>query len=120
MKKEEHWKLNKTGHFEGVYAVDPTKGKFGDRWARVGAAIESWAKLHPQEFAEHCLAVEYERQAQMNAYASTKDKSLRWGCSIPVGLGRMLELIEPELFTDPKLGQKFMKKFPIFNVCQKV
>ena len=118
--KEEHWKLNKDGSLAGVFAVDPTTGRYGDVWGRIGAAIETWVKLHPLEMARHLLDVEYLRQEQMNKFGSTPSKSLRYGCSVPVGLGRMLEIVEPELFTDKRLYHQFMKKFPAFRVCQVV
>lgn len=105
---------------EGLYAVNPLQERYSDIWARIEGAIQAYTKLHPKEMAQHLLEVEQVRNEQANDHASTESKSLRWGCAIPVGLGRMLEIVEPDLFTDRRLYRLFMKKFPIFNICKKV
>ena len=118
---EEHWKLNTNGSLAGVYALDLKQGK-GSTWAHGGIldqVVENWTKLHPVEMAQHLIEVAEVSAEQKNKFASSKT-GLRYGCSVPVGLGLQLELVEPDLFSNRQLLHKFMRKFPGFRVAQVV
>jgi hypothetical protein len=110
----EHWNL-KDGKFKGLYAIDPLKGRFSDKWARIENAIQEYTKLHPQEMAEALLDVEYHRQAQINQYGASSS-GIRHGAMLPPGLGFKLEIIDPELFTNRNNLHEFLKRFPGFRV----
>lgn len=119
MKKEEHWKLNNDGSLAGVYGLDLTKVS-GSIWGPTGLltqVIENWTRLHPVEMATHLRDVHNVSLDQKNKFASAKS-GLRYGCSVPSGLGMMLEIVEPELFKNKRLLHKFMKEYPGFRVAQ--
>lgn len=65
------------------------------------------------------------RESRRNIFASNKDKSMRWGISIPPRLLHdleqysMNELKEP-LFKDSNEMNDFMNSFKEFRVCEKV
>jgi hypothetical protein len=65
------------------------------------------------------------RQTRKNKHASTDDKSIRWGISMPPRLLYDLERYfktqyNEKLFNNNKELYKFMKEFPEFCVCVEV
>lgn len=64
-------------------------------------------------------------KSRMNEFASSKDKTMRWGVSIPVRLYHDANNYfkmhgEKGLFNDNNDLRKFMKKFRAFRIAEKV
>lgn len=65
------------------------------------------------------------RESRMNKFASTEDKSMRWGVSMPVDLYRTLNKFCKEngdagLFEEKSDLHWFAKKFKVFAIPQEV
>lgn len=78
---------------------------------------------------DHCKGVidqnKMLRETRANDFASTKDKSMRWGISMPPDLLRIMDkykksLDQPGLFKEPGEIEWFARKFPQFAVCKRV
>lgn len=78
---------------------------------------------------DHCKGVvdqnKMVRETRKNDFASTEDKSIRWGISMPPDLLRTLDrykksLKQPGLFKEPGEIVWFAKKFKEFAVCKTV
>lgn len=68
---------------------------------------------------------EMRRHTRANVYASTKDKTIRWGLSIPKNLLKALEKYffehyQEKLFEDKDEINRFMRAFPIFCIAERV
>ena len=117
--KEEHWKLDDNGNFEGLYLVDPSLATGVDLWEKLENVIKEYAKLHPDEMRLHLLETAQIRLEAKNEKAEAKE-GLRWGCSIPPGLYFRIQTLEPLIFNDKDYFHTFLKKYPGFRICQKV
>lgn len=117
---KEHWNLQ-DGKLLGVYSVDPTKAQGVDIWQKFDEVIAAYTRLHPTEMELHIREVAAIRKNRLNEFASNKDHSMRWGCSIPAALMFKLELVEPELFANTPRGKRifnqFLRKYKGFRVC---
>ncbi|HHI04318.1 MAG TPA: hypothetical protein ENL45_02115 [Candidatus Woesearchaeota archaeon] len=65
------------------------------------------------------------KDSRKNEFASTEDKSLRWGISLPPKFFKELcdafeNIYGEKLLKDNKDLHAFMKEFPQFCVCEKV
>ncbi len=120
MIQEEHWKLDKQGEIEGVFVVDPTKAKGADLWQKIDEVIVAYTQLHPVEMEAQVRSNVLRMKEQLNEFGSTKDKSLRWGASIPTALLFRLQILEPELFENKRLFNTFLKKYKGFAVCKRI
>lgn len=78
---------------------------------------------------DHCKGVidqnKILRETRANDFASTEDKSIRWGLSLPPDLIRTFDnykksLGQPGIFKEPGEIVWFAKKFPAFAVCKRV
>lgn len=78
---------------------------------------------------DHCKGVINQNKelmkTRLNDFASNKDKTMRWGLSIPPGLHTLLDQYKkmhglPGLFKEEGEIAWFMKKFPAFNTCKRV
>lgn len=78
---------------------------------------------------DHCFGLIKQnkeiQKSRKNDFASTDDKSLRWGISLPPRLYHLLDKYykshnEKGLIRDKADFTKFMKKFPQFAVANKV
>lgn len=116
----EHHKVDDKGVLKGVYVIDTTKTQSSDMWGKIDEVVGAYASLHKIE-VELLIRQNAEKvKAQMNQYGSNKDKSMRWGASIPAALLFRLQMIFPEVFTDRNLFNKFLKRYKGFRVCNKV
>lgn len=77
---------------------------------------------------DHCKGVVDQNKelmkTRLNETGSTKDKSIRWGLSLPISLFYMLDnykksLNRPGLFKEEGEIVWFMKKFPQFKIASK-
>lgn len=62
---------------------------------------------------------------RLNDTGSTKDKSIRWGLSLPPRFLKDLEtgfktMYQEKIFKDSKEMHRFMREFPAFATCSKV
>lgn len=78
---------------------------------------------------DHCAGIIKQNKeiakSRKNDFASTEDKTIRWGVSIPPSLYSTLNNFkkihnQPGLFCEDGELNWFMKKFPQFKVCNKV
>lgn len=78
---------------------------------------------------DHCMGVVKQnkelQKVRINDVGSTKDKSFRWGISMPPRLMKDLEdhfrsKYKEKLFNDQKELRQFMKEFPAFMVAKKI
>lgn len=117
MKTEEHWRVSNEGNF-GLLDIN-TKKVYGDNlWTKVEMVIQAYAKVHPQEIREQIEQNSQIVNTRKNDFA-VKGK-LRWGLSMPVGLLFKIEQVEPNMFSNKKLMNEFMKRYKGFRVCQRV
>ena len=87
-------------------------------WDTIEGLIQDYTRVHPEEMKLFMKANIYNRQTRKNAFASTTNKSLRWGMSMPVGLDILIRRWYPEVFNTKKSYHTFMRKFPGFRVCE--
>ncbi len=98
--------------------VDQAKGT-------LDTMIRLYEAKHPQEMKEFYSGLEWKRQMQDNQFASSKKSikqisNMRFGCSLPPGLFKLVEKAFPELFTDKEQFRWFMTNFPQFRVAEKL
>lgn len=118
----EHLRYDKDGDLKGLYMIDTDKAKKvgNDMWSRIDEIIKAYIELHPMEMQALILTNQERRNDLLDGMATTKDKSLRWGISIPGPLLFKIEALYPELMTDKKLFHKFMKRYPAFRITKHV
>jgi hypothetical protein len=117
--EQEHWN-EKNGRLLGLWAVDATKARGVDIWDRVDEVVASYTALHPLQIEKTVRENIKLKEIQMNEFASTGSKSLRWGAEIPPGLLFKIEAIAPQIFREKTLFHKFLKRYPGFAICQTV
>jgi hypothetical protein len=117
---QEHVVLGQDGDVSGLYNLNPLAITGGSLWDKVKVLVEEYTRLHPQEMQLHIMETKAISESRRNATASSKDKSIRWGCSIPVGLMFKLEVLAPDLFSDKKNYYGFLKRYPGFRICKSV
>jgi len=105
------------GEIQGVYHVD-TDNISGSLWEMIDKVIESYSKINPEEIKAYVAQNQKIKNSRLTAFASSKENTLRFGASLPVALMFKLEKIEPELFTDKKLFNQFIKRYKGFTICK--
>lgn len=108
----EHWRI-KNNSF-GLFAVNHK----ASGWDKLDQIIDNYYKVHRLELKE----IEKENKTTL---ATRKNKfgsasKIRMVASIPVGLMRILEKCEPDLFKDKKKFHVFIKRYKKFKVCQEI
>ncbi len=121
----EHLVLDDKGKLKGLYNIDPMKriqgrAKSEGAWNVIHDLVETYAMLHPNEINMLKIENQSMKADKKDKHGSSKDKSKRHLCSIPPGLMFLLEKVEPDLFGNKKKLHKFLRKFPIFQVCEKL
>jgi len=115
----EHLRFN-NGGLAGLYRLDTSKVTGIDLWAKLDMVINEYVKIHPNEMK----MLVYENKAignsRMNSLASNKNKTVRWGASLPPALMFKLEEVEPMLFSSKKLFNSFLKRYKGLRICQSV
>jgi hypothetical protein len=101
-----------------VYTIIPEKG--ADKWEVIGGIIRDYARLHPWEMRETLQTNRIRRGMQRNRHGSTRDRSLRHGLSVPMGLLLTLKRFYPEVFTEKAAFRTFMRKFPGFRIPERI
>lgn len=119
---DEHIKYKKDGDVAGLYMIDTERAKNAgrDMWERIDNIIKAYIDLHPMEMQALILTNKERRADLINDMASTADKSLRLGVSIPSPLLLKIEALYPEIMSDKKLFHKFMKRYPAFRITKHV
>lgn len=116
----EHHLYNPDGSLRGLYVVKEGTTHKLSIWDRIEEAIQDYAKIHPNEMQLQVIQNSYVRAGARNDFSAAKEKSLRWGASLPVGLMFRLQAIDPELFEDPLKFTKFIKRYKGLATCRKV
>ena len=116
---EEHLNIQ-DGVFKGLWAVKGEYATGADMWDKIENIISAYAKLHPIEMELQVRSNIERTKEQLNDYGSNRNKNIRYGLSMPVGLMFSIQRIYPEIFEDQKLLTHFMKKFKGLRICKTV
>lgn len=104
----------------GVLYVDTKKFSHQGVWERIDEVIRDYSEIHPNEMRMLVLENRMISEERKNGFASTGNKSMRWGASVPPGLMFKLETVEPRLFADKHLFHAFLRKYKGFRICKVV
>lgn len=117
----EHWRLNNKGQLAGVWHINAEKAEGVDIWQKIDRVINEYTKIHPNEMRMLVLENKFISDTRKNDYASSGGTAkLRWGASIPPGLFFKLQIIEPTLFENRRLFNRFLKRYKGLRICKKV
>jgi hypothetical protein len=108
----EHWRT-RNNRF-GLYTIDHR----AIGWDKIDQIISNYYKVHKVELEQQEKENKQTLATRRNRFSS--NGKMRLAASLPVGLLRVLEKCEPNLFKDKKLFHSFIKKFNKFKVCQEV
>lgn len=97
-----------------VIQQDPKLGK----WENIDTFIKQAREVDPKEFDAHQKEIKLLRDTRQNKFASSKDRTLRWGVSLTPTLYYPVNKYYPEVFTEKSENAKFMKRFPQFKICE--
>ena len=103
--------------------MDLTKSPSDPEYRRdlIREIVTAYERAHPNALAETVVSVKQHRASRLNAFASDKQKELRWALRIPGGLFRSLDrlIINPVLFSDDREFNWFMKAYPQYRIGEK-
>ena len=107
---------------EGIVLFEHGGSIYEDTWSKVDSVIKTYKELHKNdnEWKLWLKDVNRIRQTRKNEYSSNKDKSIRFGITIPPQLMFEIEVVEPDMFSNKKLFSRFMKHYPIFVIPEKI
>ena len=117
----EHWKVE-NGVFKGLYTISGAKAKEvygeGKLWEGVEHIISDYIRVHPEEMKEQLVYNKITKDNNFNQFGSDVNNAYRHAMEIPVGLHTVLNEYHPQLFTDRKKLNLFMKKYPGLCACK--
>jgi hypothetical protein len=107
---------------KGVKLIIPkiTPDKAQDMWGVIEGLVQDYIRIHPQEVREVIEAVKVLRRETRSDTGATKNKSLRYGMCLPLGLELIIKRHYPEVFSEKRKFHKLMRLFPGFRVARKV
>lgn len=119
---QEHLVLSQDGQLLGLYTIDidAVKKVHGGGWEAVDKVIEIYSHLNPKEVAETIKNNTHTKDTAYNEHTSNASKTFRHALSLPVGLVRYLEELNPTLFSNPKTMHEFMLRYKGFRTCKTV
>jgi len=113
---EEHLHIE-DGKFKGLWNINPENAR-GDYWTRVQEIIEAYTKLHPIEMELQVRANAKQSAIHNSNHGFSKEKTLQWGVSMPIGLMLKLQAVAPEIFENRNLFAAFKRKYKGLCVCK--
>jgi len=118
--ENEHHVYDSKGLNVGLLNIDVTKLEGIDLWAKIDTLLVEYSKVFPNELRMLLIENAAKRQEARTSNAESKDKTMRWGASIPPALYWKLQALEPTIFTDKKLFIKFLNRYKGFRIAKKI
>lgn len=98
-----------------VYKYKLNPNEYSNKWEAIGGLIHLYFKINPQEYRDLLHDIKIIKK-QSKYKAMSKDKTWKWGITMPNGLLVEIEKVYPDILHKPGSVQKFLTKFPLFAI----
>lgn len=116
----EHHVYDDKGLNVGLLNIETGKITGVDLWTKVDKLLVEYSKVFPSELQLTLIENAARRRAAKDKNATSNNKTMRWGASIPPALYFKLQALEPAIFTDKKLFIKFLNRYKGFRIAEKI